>query len=117
MSEAARVASRAHKKPSNGHCLSSVNSEQFNQSRRRSESRITLVEEIRKPKTASALTEEGRWAISIPTVPKIAIQILHKIKTAMPPKKIAPKNPNLRVRKRRRFTLIAGNGPIRMLRQ
>ena len=29
MSEAARVASRAHKKPSNGHCLSSVNSEQL----------------------------------------------------------------------------------------
>ena len=41
--------------------MSSVNSEQFIQSGRRSESRITLVEEIRKPKIASALTEEGRW--------------------------------------------------------
>jgi hypothetical protein len=51
-------------------------------------------------------------AISILTVPKIAIQILHKIKRAIP-----PKNPNLRVRKRRRFTLIARNGPIRMLGQ
>jgi hypothetical protein len=76
-----------------------------------------LVEEIRKPKTASALTEEGRWQISILTVPKIAIQILHKIKRAIPPKKIAPKSPKLRVRKRRRFTLIAKNGPIRMLGQ
>jgi hypothetical protein len=55
-------------------------------------------------------------AISIPTVPKIAIQILHKIKRAIPPKKIALKDPNLRVRKRRRFILIARNGPIRMLR-
>jgi hypothetical protein len=51
-------------------------------------------------------------AISIPTVPKIAIQILHKIKKAIPPKKIALKNPNVRVRKTRRFLLIARNGPI-----
>jgi hypothetical protein len=56
-------------------------------------------------------------AILILAVRKIAIQILHKIKRAIPPKKIAPKNPNLRVRKRRRFTLIARKGPILMLSQ
>jgi hypothetical protein len=76
----------------------------------------TLVEEIGNL-TRISTHGRGLMAISILAVRKIAIQILHKIKRAIPPKKIAPKNPNLRVRKRRRFTLIARKGPIPMLSQ
>ena len=76
----------------------------------------TLVEEIGNL-TRISTHGRGLMAISILAVRKIAIQILHKIKRAIPPKKIAPKNPNLRVRKRRRFTLIARKGPILMLSQ
>jgi len=46
-------------------------------------------------------------AISILTVRNVAIQILHKIKRAIPLKKTAAKKPNLRVGRRRRFNLIA----------
>jgi hypothetical protein len=46
-------------------------------------------------------------AISILTVHKIAIQILHKIKGAIPLKKTSAKKTNLRVGRRRRFKLIA----------
>ena len=66
-----------------------------------------MVEEIRKPKSRLSAHGRGTMAISIPAVRKIAIQILHEIKRVIP-----PKNPNLRVRKRRRFILIARNGPI-----
>ena len=46
-------------------------------------------------------------AISILTVRKIAIQIIHKIKRAIPLKKASAIKPNLRVGRRRRFKLIA----------
>jgi len=45
-------------------------------------------------------------------VRNIAIQILHKIKRAISPKRVTAKKPNLRVRTRRRFALIARSGSI-----
>jgi len=73
----------------------------------------TLVEEIGNL-TRISTHGRGMMAISILAVRNIAIQILHKIKRAIPLKKAAAKTPNLRVGRRRRFTLIARNGPIRM---
>jgi hypothetical protein len=66
----------------------------------------TLIEEIGKPTRLSA-HGRGTMAISILTVRNVAIQILHKIKRAIPLKKTAAKKPNLRVGRRRRFKLIA----------
>ena len=66
----------------------------------------TLIEEIGKPTRLSA-HGRGTMAISILTVRKIAIQIIHKIKRAIPLKKASAIKPNLRVGRRRRFKLIA----------
>jgi len=71
----------------------------------------TLVKEIANL-TRISTHGRGMMAISILAVRKIAIQILHKIKRAIPLKKAVAKTPNLRVRRRRRFRLIARNGPI-----